>query len=49
MQTTAKPANLAKAKGRRAVVAAMEELEFWSNKAAMLHVMWQRGMLGGAA
>lgn len=37
------------AKSRRAARAALEDLEFWSNKAAMLHVMWERGMLKVAA
>ena len=34
---------------KRAISAALEDLEFWTNKAAMLSVMFQRGMIGGAA
>jgi hypothetical protein len=39
----------AAAKTKRATRDAMEDLEFWTNKAAMLGVMFQRGMIGGAA
>jgi hypothetical protein len=37
------------AKSRKAIREALEDLEFWSNKLAMLSVMHQRGMIGGAA
>jgi hypothetical protein len=37
------------ASSKRAIRDALEDLEFWSNKAAMLSTMFQRGMIGGAA
>ena len=37
------------AKSKRALRDAMEDLEFWSSKAAMLDVMFRKGMIGGAA
>jgi len=39
------------AKSKAAIRNAADDFEFWSNKAAMLDVMWKKGMLsqGGAA
>lgn len=37
------------ATGKKAIREALEDLEFWSNKAAMLDVMFRKGMIGGAA
>lgn len=42
-------AKYAAAKSKRAINDAYDDIEFWSNKAAMLDVMAKRGMLQGGA